>query len=101
MHVHPEVWLPNQANLYQTYVEEKGTVKRNPNFVAGDQGMCVTKGTAERTGIESLADLTDPDMAANFDTDGDGMGEIWIGAAGWASTNVEKSAPSPTAMTPP
>ncbi|MEL6965297.1 MAG: glycine betaine ABC transporter substrate-binding protein, partial [Pseudomonadota bacterium] len=90
MHVHPEVWLPNQQNLYQTYVEEKGTVKRNPNFVAGDQGMCVTKGTAERTGIESLADLTDPDMAANFDTDGDGMGEIWIGAAGWASTNVEK-----------
>ena len=29
-------------------------------------------------------------MAANFDTDGDGMGEIWIGAAGWASTNIEK-----------
>ena len=90
MHVHPEVWLPNQQNLYDTYVEEKGTVKRNPNFVAGDQGMCVTKGTAERTGIESLSDLTDPEMAANFDTDGDGQGEIWIGAAGWASTNVEK-----------
>ena len=90
MHVHPEVWLPNQANLYQTYVEEKGTVKRNPNGVEGIQGMCVTKDTAERTGIEKLADLTDPDMAANFDTDGDGMGEIWIGAAGWASTNIEK-----------
>ena len=30
MHVHPEVWLPNQANLYQTYVEEKGTVKAQP-----------------------------------------------------------------------
>ena len=29
-------------------------------------------------------------MAKNFDTDGDGKGEIWIGAAGWASTNVEK-----------
>lgn len=90
MHVHPEVWLPNQANLYNTYVEEKGTVKQNPNAVAGDQGMCVTKGTAERTGIENLADLTDPEIAAKFDTDGDGMGEIWIGAAGWASTNVEK-----------
>ena len=90
MHVHPEVWLPNQANLYQTYVEEKGTVKQNPNGVEGIQGMCVTKDTADRTGIANLADLTDPDMAANFDTDGDGMGEIWIGAAGWASTNVEK-----------
>ena len=90
MHVHPEVWLPNQQNLYDDYVEGKGTVKRNPNAVDGEQGMCVTKDTAERTGIEDLADLTDPDMAANFDTDGDGMGEIWIGAAGWASTNVEK-----------
>ncbi|MEM9601229.1 MAG: glycine betaine ABC transporter substrate-binding protein [Pseudomonadota bacterium] len=90
MHVHPEVWLPNQTNLNNTYVQEKKTVLMNPNGVAGDQAMCVTKGTAERTGIENLSDLSDPEMAKNFDTDGDGMGEIWIGAAGWASTNVEK-----------
>lgn len=90
MHVHPEVWLPNQANLKAQYVDEKQSVKMNPNGVAGDQGMCVTAGTAERTGISGLSDLSDPEMAANFDTDGDGKGEIWIGAAGWASTNVEK-----------
>ena len=90
MHVHPEVWMPNQVNLHNTFVKDKGSVKMNPNGVAGDQAMCVTKGTAERTGIVNLQDLTDPDMAKNFDTDGDGKGEIWIGAAGWASTNVEK-----------
>ena len=90
MHVHPEVWLPNQVNLNNKFVQEKGTVRQNPNGVAGDQAMCVTKGTAERTGIVNLSDLTDPDMAKNFDTDGDGKGEIWIGAAGWASTNIEK-----------
>jgi len=90
MHVHPEVWLPNQDNLNQQFVSDKKTVRMNPNGVAGDQAMCVTKGTAERTGIANLSDLTDPEMAKNFDTDGDGMGEIWIGAAGWASTNVEK-----------
>lgn len=90
MHVHPEVWLPNQANLESKYVKDKKSVVQNPNGVAGDQAMCVTKGTAERTGIKNLADLTDPDMAKNFDTDGDGKGEIWIGAAGWASTNIEK-----------
>lgn len=90
MHVHPEVWLPNQANLEAKFVTEKGTVRQNPNGVNGDQGMCVTKNTAERTGIKALSELTNPDMAKNFDTDGDGMGEIWIGAAGWASTNVEK-----------
>ncbi len=90
MHVHPEVWLPNQSNLNNKFVNEKKTVKVNPNGVAGDQAMCVTKGTMERTGIAELSDLTNPDMAKNFDTDGDGKGEIWIGAAGWASTNVEK-----------
>lgn len=90
MHVHPEVWLPNQANLEKKFVTDKKTVRQNPNGVDGDQAMCVTKGTAERTGIKELSELSNPDMAKNFDTDGDGKGEIWIGAAGWASTNVEK-----------
>ena len=90
MHVHPEVWLPNQSNLHNKFVKENKTVLSNPADVAGDQAMCVTKGTADRTGIVNLSELSDPDMAKNFDTDGDGKGEIWIGGAGWASTNVEK-----------
>ncbi|MCZ6885574.1 MAG: amino acid-binding protein [Alphaproteobacteria bacterium] len=90
MQVHPEVWLPNQVNLNKKFVLEKKTVKMNPNGVPAFQGMCVTKGTAERTGIVNLTDLTDPDMAKNFDSDGDGRGEVWIGASGWASTNIEK-----------
>ncbi len=90
MHIHPEVWLPNQQNLHDTYVTEKGTVSMNPNGVPSFTGVCVTKGTVERTGIKALSDLTDPDMAVNFDEDGDGRGDIWIGATGWASTTVEK-----------
>ncbi|WP_166416603.1 ABC transporter substrate-binding protein [Cochlodiniinecator piscidefendens] len=90
MHVHPEVWMPNQQNLHDTYAEGKGSVAFNPNAVLSDQQICVTRDTQERTGISDLADLTDPDMAANFDTDGDGRGEMWIGGAGWASTNIEK-----------
>ena len=90
MHVHPEVWLPNQANLHDKFVKSKGSVRMNSNGVASFQGMCVTKSTAERTGITRLADLADPDMAKHFDTNGDGRGEVWIGASGWASTNVEK-----------
>ena len=90
MHIHPEVWLPNQANLNNTFVNEKKSVVQAPNGVPAFQGMCVTKATADRTGIVNLSDLSDPDMAKNFDTDGDGKGEVWIGASGWASTNVEK-----------
>ena len=90
MHVHPEVWLPNQTNLHNKFVKTNKSVRMNPNGVAGDQAMCVTKSTASRTGITKLSELSNPDMAKNFDTDGDGKGEIWIGASGWASTNVEK-----------
>lgn len=90
MHVHPEVWLPNQSNLHQKFVKDKGSVTMNPNGVSAFQGMCVTKHTADEHGVRKISDLTDPDMAKLFDTDGDGLGEIWIGAPGWASTNVEK-----------
>ncbi len=90
MHVHPEVWLPNQANLHNTYVKDKGTVLMNPNAVTAFQGICVPKGTAEMLGISKITDLTDPSVAAQFDSNGDGKGEIWIGATGWASTHVEK-----------
>src|SRR6056297_4126200 len=31
MHVHPEVWMPNQSNLHNTYVQEAGTVVMNEN----------------------------------------------------------------------
>lgn len=90
MHVHPEGWLPNHANLHDKYVEENKTVRQGKVATPADQGICATKGTIERTGIVNLEELAKPEMAAKFDTDGDGKGEMWIGATGWASTNVEK-----------
>lgn len=90
MHVHPEVWLPNQSNLHDTYVKDKASVMMNPNGVEAFQGMCVPKFVADELGVKTIEDLTDPEKAALFDSNGDGKGEIWIGAAGWASTNVEK-----------
>ena len=43
MHLHPEVWLPNQANLHETCVNERQAVVANQKPV---QAMCVTKRTA-------------------------------------------------------
>ena len=90
MHVHPEVWLPNLNNLRRKFVEERKTVRQSPLSSPADQAICTTKGTVQRTGIANLIDLADPQMAQNFDHDGDGKGEMWIGASGWSSTNVEK-----------
>nr|MBX2885296.1 hypothetical protein [Granulosicoccus sp.] len=90
IHVHPEVWLPNHENLMRQYVKSKKSIKMSPNNVTGTQAMCVTSDTAERTGIVDLKELNNPEMAKQFDSDGDGKGEIWIGAPGWGSTPIEQ-----------
>ena len=90
MHVHPEAWLPNLDHLRRKYVLGKKSIKMNPSGATGTQAMCVTRGTAERTGIKDLKELRDPEMAKKFDTDGDGKGEVWIGADGWGSTPIEQ-----------
>ena len=90
IHVHPEVWLPSLDYLRREYVDGKKTVKVKASGPKGTQGMCVTKGTAERTGITELKELSDPEMAKNFDADGDGKGDVWIGAKGWTSTFIEQ-----------
>ena len=90
MHVHPEGWLPNHANLHKKYVDENKTVLQGKVPTPADQAICTTKDTMKNTGITKLEELAKPDMAAKFDSDGDGKGEMWIGATGWASTNVEK-----------
>ncbi|MEP0519549.1 MAG: glycine betaine ABC transporter substrate-binding protein [Hyphomicrobiales bacterium] len=88
--VHPEAWLPNLDNLKRRYVDAKKTIKMNPNGATGTQAMCVSKATAERTGITELKELANPEMAKNFDSDGNGTGEVWIGAEGWGSTPIER-----------
>ena len=90
MHVHPEVWLPNHQNFHDTYVEEKKTVKPSRHEVEAVIGICVPRAFGEANNITSIEDLTDPAIAALFDTDGDGKGELYIGQTGWSSSNVER-----------
>lgn len=90
MHVHPEAWLPNLEHLRREFVVGKKSIKMHPSGATGTQAMCVTKGTAERTGIKELKELKNPEFAKKFDSDGDGKGEVWIGADGWGSTPIEQ-----------
>ncbi|QEN85831.1 hypothetical protein FZC33_06255 [Labrys sp. KNU-23] len=84
-----DVWLPNQAAAVEQYVTKAGAAKLSPLFYAGTQGYCVTKSAAEQ-GVKSVYDLADPDKAKLFDAKGDGKGQIWLGASGWLSTQIEK-----------
>jgi glycine betaine/proline transport system substrate-binding protein len=88
--VYPEVWLPNLDSLVKKYVDGRKTVDLSPKGVPATQGICVTRETADKYGVKDISDLADPKKAAAFDTDGDGKGEMWIGALGWSSTSIEK-----------
>ncbi len=88
--VHPDVWLPNQESFTKQYVDEAGTVTLSSNPYQGNQGFCVTKDFGEANNITDIADLGRPDIAALMDSDGNGRGEMWIGAPGWASANVNE-----------
>jgi len=88
--VHPEVWLPNLENFVDQYVDGTGTLTLADNGVDARQGLCTTRATQEATGLSTIDDLADRQMAAKFDTDGDGLGEMWIGALDWSSTRVER-----------
>jgi glycine betaine/proline transport system substrate-binding protein len=87
MHIHPEVWLPNQQGLFDQFAAK---LEMNPIATSAVQGVCVNKAAID-AGIADISDLTDPAKAALLDSDGNGKGELYIGATGWASTTVEKA----------
>ncbi|NND92630.1 MAG: glycine/betaine ABC transporter substrate-binding protein [Granulosicoccus sp.] len=88
--VHPDVWLPNQQTFTDTYVKDAGTVILSDNYYEGKQSFCVSKAFSEANGVTSIFDLARPEIAKLMDSDGNGKGEIWIGAPGWASANVNE-----------
>lgn len=88
--VHPEVWLPNGEAIVHEYRDVRGSLTLSPLSVAATQAICTTRATVEATGLKSLKDLANPEIAKAFDTDQDGLGEIWIGARTWSSTRIER-----------
>ena len=88
--VHPDVWLPNQESFTKKYVDGTKTVELSDNSYVGKQGFCVSKVFSEKHNVKSIFDLARPEVAQLMDSDGDGKGEIWIGAPGWASANVNE-----------
>ena len=89
MDVHPNTWVPNHTHLHDQYIEDAGTVFMSSKSYAGTSGTFVPRYFVETYDISSIYDLTNPDIAGLLDRDGDGKGDLWIGASGWSSTNVE------------
>lgn len=88
--IYPEAWRPNLDNLVAKYAGENGTIVLAKHGVDAWQGLCATKEAADKYGIKDVADLSDAAKTAALDTDGDGKGELWIGAETWSSTAIER-----------
>ena len=84
--VHPDVWLPNQSNFTNEYVDTNNTVALSEGSYQGFSAFCAPKEFAAKHNIKTVFDLATPEAAMLMDRDGDGMGDIWVGAPGWAST---------------
>jgi len=87
--VHPDIWLPNQQ-AYTNDLVPKGTLKLSAKPYEGNQGYCVSQQFAKKMNITAIEDLARPEVVKAMDSDGNGKGEFWIGADGWASANVNQ-----------
>lgn len=83
--VYSDLWMPNRQNVWDAYIDGAKTVGHNIPY-EGTQRMYVPSYMSDR--VKSIEDLRDPEVAAMFDKDGDGLGEYWAGDAGWASTKT-------------
>lgn len=88
--IHPETWLPNHQAYVDRFGGDGGTIVVTENHYDAIQGVCVNRVAFDEYGISAIHQLADPDVAARLDSDGDGRGEIWIGAEGWLSTSIER-----------
>ncbi len=82
--IYTDLWMPNQQALWDEYVVNRGSVATNAPY-PGTSNIYVPSYMAEK-GVTSIEDLADPEVAAMFDTDGNGKGEYWAGDVTWAST---------------
>ena len=86
--VYTDLWMPNRQGIWDKYVDGAQSVAVNIPY-QGTQMVYVPTYMAEK-GVRTVLDLAKPEVAAMFDKDGNGKGEMWIGAPGWASANVNE-----------
>ena len=84
-----DVWSDHLPAQMKNYVipGSAETIIFNKTPYEGTEGIFIPKYVADEHGVKALADLAKPEVAKLFDADGNGLGELWAGAAGWESTN--------------
>ncbi|MFP4437707.1 MAG: glycine betaine/L-proline ABC transporter substrate-binding protein ProX [Chloroflexaceae bacterium] len=85
----PNGWFPlHNPELQAEEVAEHVTPIGSEVRGGALQGYLIDKATAEAAGIDNLADLQDPEVAALFDNDNDGKADLLGCNAGWGCEAV-------------
>lgn len=81
-------WIPLHNAFYEK-VGGKDKVTRIGTLIEGAvQGYLIDKKTADKYGIKTINDLTDPKLAKLFDADGDGKADLTGCNPGWGCERV-------------
>ena len=88
-------WYPGHISWHQNELTDGSLVADHVSIVGeemiagGLQGFLITKATADEYGITHLDQLNDdPEITALFDTDGDGVAEIFGCQESWTCDNI-------------
>ncbi len=88
--IFPEIWMANVPDLTRRYVTALKTVRLGARGNPGRQGLCVNEAALEQGAPRHVGGLSAPETIALFDYNGDGTGDIWVGAEDWSSTRIER-----------
>jgi glycine betaine/proline transport system substrate-binding protein len=76
-------WKPLHDNFYEKSGGDAVMIRDHAVITGAGQGYYIDKATAEAKGITNIGQLSDPALAALFDSDGDGLANLSGCNPGW------------------
>ncbi|MDX1456955.1 MAG: glycine betaine/L-proline ABC transporter substrate-binding protein ProX [Marinobacter sp.] len=81
-------WYPLHNTMYENAGGDDEFYRIGHYISGAAQGYLIDKASADKYGIDNIADFKDPDIAKVFDTDGDGKADLTGCQAGWGCEGV-------------
>ncbi|ROU01376.1 proline/glycine betaine ABC transporter substrate-binding protein ProX [Marinobacter sp. R17] len=81
-------WDPLHNTMYKNAGGDDAFYRKGQYIEGAAQGYLIDKKTADKYGIDNIADFKDPKIAKLFDTDGDGKADLTGCQAGWGCEGV-------------
>ena len=81
--IYPDMFMPSHQPEYDKYVVERKTMKVVKSYDNCIYGIFMSRKIAEKHGIKTIFDLRGKEKM--FDTNGNGIGEMWVGPVVWSA----------------